>query len=288
MGVQLSSTDPFEIERIRESEMRHLEERFKHVLCHGANVLMTTGGVEKMALRFFVQRGVMGFRRVARGDMRRVARATGAQIETMPHSSRSRRCRSKSSMGVANLVYQDFLAGNDVTVIKGCGLWNSVTVLIRGNSEFAMDEVERSVHDALCVLKRTMECGAVVPGGGAVEASLFSFLGGCFLSNSPKERIAISTFGHSLLAIPMSFTGNSSFDSNSLVSELCLYHKISNSGLAEKLPILCYRMGIDIVQGCLGDSVEKGVYIPASCSTNMLGFATDAAITVIRIDEALH
>ena len=77
-----------------------------------------------------------------------------------------------SLLGYAKEVYEEAVGDNDYVFIKGVKNSSATTILIRGANEFMIAEVERSIHDALCVVKRTLESGNVVAGGGAVEMAL--------------------------------------------------------------------------------------------------------------------
>jgi T-complex protein 1 subunit alpha len=60
--------------------------------------------------------------------------------------------------------------------VKGPRQTGAASIILRGANEYMLDEMERSVHDALCVIKRTLESNRVVPGGGCVEAALSIYL----------------------------------------------------------------------------------------------------------------
>ena len=90
-----------------------------------------------------------------------------------------------------------------------------------------VDEMERSIHDSLCVVKRVLESNEVVPGGGAVEAALSIYLENFATSLSSREQLAIAEFAKSLLVIPKQLSVNAAKDSTDLVSKLRAYHNTS-------------------------------------------------------------
>merc|ERR1711862_210645 len=137
------------------------------------------------------------------------------------------------------------------------------------------------VHDALCALKRVMESNKVVPGGGAVEASLSIFLERFATSLGSREQLAIAEFSRALLAIPKTLAVNAAKDSSDLVAKLRAYH--NKAQIDPKRSNLRW-VGLDLVEGVVRDNVKAGVLEPALSKVKSLKFATEAAITILRID----
>jgi len=108
--------------------------------------------------------------------MRRIAKSTGATVITTMANTEGEETFETSALGTAGEVYEEAVGDNDFVYFKDPKKVNAVTVLVRGPNEMMTDECERSIHDALCVVKRTLESGKVVPGGGAVEIALGIYL----------------------------------------------------------------------------------------------------------------
>lgn len=161
---------------------------------------------------------------------------------------------------------------------------NSCSLILRGPNEYFLDEMERSLHDSLCVVKRVLESKKVVPGGGAVEAALSIYLESFATSISSREQLAIAEFAKSLLVIPKVLAVNAAKDATDLVAKLRAYHNSSQTN-PEHAPLKW--IGLDLVNGVVRDSVKAGVFEPAISKVKSLKFATEAAITILRIDDLI-
>ena len=145
--------------------------------------------------------------------------------------------------------------------------------------------MERSVHDALCVIKRVLESKQVVPGGGCVEAALSIYLENFATSVGSREQLAIAEFANSLLVIPKCLAVNAAKDSTDLVAKLRAYHNNSQTKPAEMDKLKYF--GLDLVEGKIRDNKAAGVFEPAISKIKCLKFATEAAITILRIDDMI-
>merc|ERR1719261_2303680 len=160
MGVQVVVTDVSKLEDIRKREADITKERIELLINAGANVILTTKGIDDMALKYFVEAGAIAVRRCKKEDLRRIAKLTGGTLMITLADMEG------------NETYDPSMLGHAEEVIEGGKTQRSCCCLLRGANMHMLDEVERSLHDALCAIKRTMESASVVPGGGSVEAAL--------------------------------------------------------------------------------------------------------------------
>merc|ERR1712072_1490213 len=116
---------------------------------------------------------------------------------------------------------------NDFVFIKGCSKSKAATILLRGANEFMLEEADRSVHDALCAVSRTLESNSVVPGGGAVEVALSLHLEDHARTFESYEQWAISEFAEALLTIPKTLASNAALDAIDLLAMLRARHHAS-------------------------------------------------------------
>lgn len=144
--------------------------------------------------------------------------------------------------------------------------------------------MERSIHDALCVTKRVLEGKKVVAGGGCVEAALSIYLENFATSLSSREQLAIAEFAKSLLVIPKTLAVNAAKDATDLVAKLRAYHNLSQTQ-AEYAHLKW--VGLDLIEGIVKDNKKAGVLEPAISKIKSLKFATEAAITILRIDDMI-
>jgi chaperonin GroEL (HSP60 family) len=176
LGVQITVEDPDQLEKIREREAGIVLERVEMILKSGANVILTTKGIDDMVLKTFVEKGAMAVRRCKKEDLRRIAKASGATlISTLSDLNGDEKFES-SYLGHAEEVVQERISDDECILVKGTKVHTSASIILRGANEYSLDEMERSVHDTLCAIKRTLESGSIVPGGGAVETALHIYL----------------------------------------------------------------------------------------------------------------
>lgn len=288
MGVQVLVTDPAELEKIRQRESDITRERIQKILDAGANVILTTKGIDDMCLKYFVEAGAIACRRVARDDMRRIARMTGATIVSTLADDEGNESFDSECLGSAEEVYEDSISDNDMILIRphSTAEARAATVLLRGANDYLLDEVDRSLHDAFCIVKRVLESGKVVPGGGAVECALSVHLESYATTLESREQLAIAEFADALLVIPKTLAVNAAKDAIELVAKLRAYHHAAQEAGQGKEHLADY--GLDLINGVVRNNVEAGVLEPMLSKVKMIQFATEAAITILRIDDLIR
>ncbi|CAL9065537.1 unnamed protein product [Musa banksii] len=296
MGVQVLVTDPRELEKIREREADITKERIQKLLKAGANVVLTTKGIDDMSLKacllnlhfsclYFVESGAIAVRRVRKDDLRHVAKATGATVVTTFADMEGEETFDLSLLGHADEVIEERIADDDVILIKGTKNSSAVSLILRGANDYMLDEMDRALHDALCIVKRTLESNMVVAGGGAVEAALSVYLEYLATTLGSREQLAIAEFAESLLVIPkVVLSVNAAKDATELVAKLQAYHHTAQTK-ADKQHLS--SMGLDLSKGIVRNNLEAGVIEPAMSKVKIIQFATEAAITILRIDDMI-
>ncbi|KOB78090.1 T-complex protein 1 subunit alpha, partial [Operophtera brumata] len=187
MGVQVLVNDPDKLEAIRNRELDITKERLQKIFATGVNVVLCSGGIDDLCLKYFVENGAMGVRRCKKTDLKRIAKATGATFLT----------------SLTNMEGQPVAR-------------TAASLILRGPTDAYCDEMERSAHDALCAVRRVLESGRLVAGGGAVEAALSIYL----------ENFATTL---ALLVIPKTLAVNAARDATDLVAKLRAYHNSSQT-----------------------------------------------------------
>lgn len=284
MGVQVLVSDPRELEKIRQREGDITKERIEKILKAGANVILTTKGIDDMALKYFVEAGAIAVRRVRKEDLRHVAKATGATIATTFADMEGEETFDSSFLGSADEVVEERIADDDVIMVKATKNTSSVSLILRGANDYMLDEMDRSLHDALSIVKRTLESNMVVAGGGAVEAALSVYLENLATTLGSREQLAIAEFAESLLIIPKVLAVNAAKDATELVAKLRAYHHTSQTK-ADKQHLS--SMGLDLSKGTIRNNLDAGVIEPAMSKVKIIQFATEAAITILRIDDMI-
>jgi len=284
MGVQVLVSDPGELEKIRDRESDITKERIQKILATGANVILTTGGIDDLCLKYFVEAGAMAVRRCKKADLKRIAKATGATFVTSLANIEGEESFEASFLGEADEVSQERISDDELILIKGTKARTASSIILRGPNDFYCDEMERSIHDSLCVVKRVLESKSVVVGGGAVEAALSIYLENFATGLASREQLAIADFAKSLLVIPKTLAVNAAQDSIDLVAKLRAYH---NSSQTKREHEQLKHCGLDLYDGLVRDNKKAGVFEPAISKVKSLKFATEAAITILRIDDMI-
>ncbi|CAN6329350.1 unnamed protein product [Urochloa humidicola] len=282
LGVQVLVTDPRELEKIRQRESDITKERIEKILKAGANVMLTTKGIDDMSLKYFVEAGAIAVRRVRKEDLCHVAKATGATMITTFADMEGEETFESSFLGHADEVVEERIADDDVILVKGTKNTSAVSIILRGANDFMLDEIDRSLHDALCIVKRTLESNMVV--AGAVEAALSVYLENLATTLGSREQLAIAEFAESLLIIPKVLSVNAAKDATELVAKLRAYHHTAQTN-ADKQHFS--SMGLDLSKGIIRNNLEYGVIEPAMSKVKIIQVATEAAITIMRIDDMI-
>ncbi|CAL0329901.1 unnamed protein product [Lupinus luteus] len=284
LGIQVLVNDPRELEKIRQREADMTKERIEKLLKAGANVVLTTKGIDDMALKYFVEAGAIAVRRVRKEDMRHVAKATGATMVSTFADMEGEETFEPSFLGTAEEVVEERISDDAVVMIKGTKNTSAVSLILRGANDYMLDEMDRALHDSLSIVKRTLESNTVVAGGGAVEAALSVYLEYLATTLGSREQLAIAEFAESLLIIPKVLAVNAAKDATELVAKLRAYHHTAQTKADKKK---LSRMGLDLYEGKVRDNLEAGVIEPAMSKIKIIQFATEAAITILRIDDMI-
>jgi len=284
MGVNIVIDDPAELEKVRQREMDITKEKIKKIIDAGTTVLFTSKGIDDFAMKYLVEAGIIGIRRVDKKDMRRIAKCTGAEIVLTMANMDGEEEFDPKFLGAAKEVVEQRVGDNEFIFIKGCSASKASTILLRGANEFMLEEAERSVHDALCAVSRTMEANAVCPGGGAVEVSVSLHLEDYARTFDSYEQWAIAEYAEALLTIPKTLAMNAALDAIDLLAALRVRHNASQKSEDQKKKDYKWY-GLDLTNGTVRNSVQAGVLEPLVSKLKSLKFATEAAITIIRIDD---
>jgi len=284
LGVQVVVDDPEKLDAIRQREADITKEKIQLILNAGANVILTTGGIDDMCLKYFVEAGALAVRRCKKEDLKRIARATGAAFVSSLSNLEGEESFDAAFLGTAEEVGQTRICDDELIIIKGTKAKPAASIILRGANDIYVDEMDRSVHDSLCAVKRVIESKTVVPGGGCVEAALSIYLENFATSLGSREQLAIAEFAQAMLVIPKTLVVNAAKDSTELVAKLRAFHNASQTIEAKR----AFKwIGLDLENGKCRDNKDAGVLEPAMSKIKSLKFATEAAITILRIDDMI-
>lgn len=276
------------MDKIRQREMDICKERCQKIIAAGANVVLCSRGIDDFALKYFVEAGVIAVRRVKKGDMRRIAQNSGAKVVVSLADMEGEETFDAECLGTCDLVEERKVGDWEYMFFEGMTKARSSTIIIRGANEYFLDEIERSIHDSLCVIKRVLESNSLVAGGGAVEVSLSIFLDDFARTLGTREQLAIAEFSEALLVIPKTLAMNAAKDATDLISKLRVFHNHGQRAPKEDTEKREYlNCGLDLMNGKVRNNLKAGVLEPAMSKVKSLKFATEAAITILRIDDLI-
>ncbi|CAH8491978.1 unnamed protein product [Schistosoma mattheei] len=284
LGVQVVVKDPAQLEAIRQREADITKERIQKILNAGANVILTTGGIDDLCMKYFVEVNAMAVRRCKKVDLKNMAKATGGQLIVSLADMEGDEVFDPTKLGNAEEVSQERICDDELIILRGPKVHPSASIILRGANDFYVDEMERSLHDALLVVKRVLESKRIVPGAGACETAVSIYLENYALTLSSREQLAIAEFARAMLSIPKQLAVNAGVDSTELVARLRSCHNSSQS----KPDQAHYKWwGLDLNSQYVADCKELGVFEPLVSKIKSLKFATEAAITILRIDDLI-
>lgn len=283
-GIQMIIEDTEELENMRATEVSQVVDKCNLILNTGANVVLTTGGVDEIAQQYLVERGILAVRRIEKKKLRFIARLTGGKIIGSFANFEAEESYDAADLGHCDRVEEQRVGDRDVIFIMGCSSTAAQTILLRGPNYYMLDEIERSLHDSLCVVKRVLESKRVVAGGGAVEAALSVYLEHVAETMASREQLAIAEFAQALLVIPKTLALNGAHDATDLVAQLRGFHNAAQSNASRKEWMY---IGLNLENGRCRNNLAAGVLEPAMSKIKSIKFATEAAITILRIDDSI-
>jgi len=270
MTAEIRINDPTQMQMFLEEENRMLKSMVEKLHSIGTNVVICQKGIDDMAQHFLAKHGILAVRRVKESDMTKLAKATGGRISSNLDDI------TEKDLGLSNLVHQKKVESDKWVFVEGCKNPHSITLLIRGGSQRVVDEVDRSIHDALMVVKDVIEKPAIVAGGGAPEALLAAFLRDWSESFDGRQQLAIKKFAEALEIIPLTIAENAGMDPiDTMVS---LRAKQSDGKKWS---------GINAKDGKVSDMLSLNIVEPVVVKEQIIKAATEAASMILRIDDVI-
>ena len=268
--AKINIDSPEQMEGFLKQEEGMLREMVDKIVAAGANVVLCEKGLDDMVQHFLARKEILAIRRIKKSDMEKLAKATGGKIVT------SLDAISSEDLGYANLVEERKIGDDKMTFVEGCKHPRAVTILIRGGTTRIVDEAERSLHDALCVVRDVVEEPKVVAGGGSPELEVSRVLRKYAETLPGREQLAVKGFAEALEAVPMTLTENAGLDPIDILSELRAGHE-----KGEKWA------GIEVNHGKVEDMAEAGVFEPLAVKKQIIRSATEASTMILKIDDVI-
>lgn len=261
---------PEQMKAFLDEEEKMLKDMVQKVKSSGANVLLCQKGIDDVAQHYLAKEGIAAIRRVSEKDMEKLAKSTGGKIITNIEDLKA------ENLGTADLFEERKIADDKMTFIEGCKNAKAVAILVRGGTERIVNEAERSIHDALCVVRDVVRDPRIVAGGGAPELEAAAQLKRWAEKLTGKEQLAVISYAEALEAIPMALAENSGIDPLDMLVELRSRHE-----KGEKWA------GVDVYEGKANDMSKINVYEPLAVKRQVVMSASEAASMILKIDDVI-
>lgn len=208
--------------------------------------------------------------RVPEEDLKRTMKACGGAVMTTTHDL------NDSVLGSCDLFEERQIGGERYNLFRGCPNAKTCTLILRGGAEQFLEETERSLHDAIMIVRRTIKNDAVVAGGGAIEMELSKIIRDYSRTIAGKEQLLIGALAKALEVIPRQLCDNAGFDATNILNKLRQKHAQGH----------CWY-GVDINKENITDNFEACVWEPAIIKINALTAAAEAACLILSVDETV-
>ena len=268
--AKINIESPEQMEAFLKQEEEMLRGMVDKIVATGANVVLCEKGIDDMAQHFLARKGILVARRIKKSDMEKLAKATGGKVITNMDDMKA------EDLGFASLVEERKIGDDKMTFVEGCKHPRAVTILIRGGTERIVDEAERSIHDALCVVRDVVEEPKIVAGGGAPELEISRVLRKYAETLPGREQLAVRSFSEALEMVPVTLTENAGLDPIDILSELRSRHEKTETWA-----------GIEVHSGKVQDMSKAGVFEPLSVKKQIVKSATEAASMILKIDDVI-
>jgi T-complex protein 1 subunit beta len=237
------------------------------ILAYGCDIFINRQLIYNYPEQLFADKGVMVIEHADFDGIERLAAVTGGEIYSTFDSP------EKAVLGTCEKVEEIMIGEDKVIKFSGCKNPKACTIVLRGASAHLLEEAERSLHDALCVICETVKSHNLVYGGGFTEMIMAKAVDELAKKEKGKESICIESFAKALRQIPTIICNNAGYDSSEIISNL---KKEINDGST--------TAGIDINKGAVGDMKEMGVFECLKVKEQALMSASEAAEMIIRVD----
>ena len=268
--AKINISNPNQIKTFMEEENTILKEMVEKIKSTNANVVLCQKGIDDIIQHYLAKAGILTVRRIKESDMSKLAKATGGRIVGSVNDL------SKNDLGLAKNVEEKLVEEDKWVFIEGCKNPKAVSLLVRGGSQRVIDEADRSIHDALMVVKDVVEKPLILHGGGAPEAYLALKLKEWSKSLSGREQLAVEKFAEALECIPITLAKNAGMSPIDTITQL---RAKQSSG--EKYA------GVDVDNGTVDDMEKSNIVEPIKVKEQVIKSATETANMILRIDHVI-
>merc|ERR1712070_787507 len=258
-------------QKIVDAEWDIIYDKLDKIVASGATVVLSKLAIGHLATQYFADRDIFCAGRVTDGDMMRVNKATGAAVQSTVNNL------IDEVMGECALFEEKQVGDERYNLFTGCSASKTATIVLRGGAEQFIQEAERSLHDAIMIVRRTLQQNVVVPGGGAIDMELSRALRQYAKTIPGKSQFFVNAFAKALEVIPRQLSQNAGFDATEILNKLRHAHAKGDP-----------NMGIDIENDVICNTWDRFIWEQAMVKKNALTAATEAACLILAIDETVR
>ena len=261
-----------EYQAIVDAEWSIIYNKLEAIVKTGAKVVLSKLPIGDLATQYFADRDIFCAGRVPKEDMQRVVEAVGGSIQSTVSDIDPAR-----HLGTCGLFEECQIGGERFNIFTECTGARTATVILRGGAEQMIAEIERSLHDAIMIVKRAIKNNEVVAGGGAIEMELSKILRGHARTIHGKQQMILSAYAKALEIVPRQLADNAGFDATDLLNQLRMQHAKGHTW-----------DGVDISTEGISNNMEKFVWEPALIKINALASSAEAARLILSVDETIR
>lgn len=269
--AKIEITSPEQMQAFLQQEEKMLKEMVEKVKNVKADVLVTQKGIDDVAQHYLAKAGIMAVRRVKKSDMEKLSRATGGKIVT------SLEDLNINDLGFAGLVEERKISGEQMIFVEKCKVPKSVTIFIRGGTQQAVDEAERSLADVIGAVSSAIENGRFVIGGGSIEIDIANSLRAYASDVGGREQLAVQKFADAIEIVPKTLSESAGMYPVDTLVELRSKHKGKDGSV----------YGVDIMNNSVSNMDKLGIYEPMMVKKQAIFSASEAAEIILRIDDMI-
>jgi len=271
--AKIQISDPMAMQKFLDEEEATLKKKVEKIKSVGANVVFCQKGVDDLVQHYLAKENIFASRRLKESDIEKIAKATGASIVGNLDQLES------SDLGSAETVEEKKVGDDNMTFITGCKNPKAVSIVIRGGTEHVIDEIERSLHDALRVVGVTLEDGKAIAGGGSSEIELSLRLKDYAASVGGREQLAIEAFAVAMEIVPWTLAENAGLDAIDVIIRLKSAHEGKSADAK--------YYGVDLSSVEPKNMLKEDVIEPLRVKTQAVKSATEVASMILRIDDVI-
>ena len=270
-NAEIRITDPSEYQSIVDAEWSIIYDKLHKIVESGAKIVLSKLPIGDLATQYFADRDVFCAGRVAADDLERVCAATGAVVQTSLNDL------SPAVVGECGQFEERQVGSERFNIFSQCPAAKTVSIVLRGGADQFIAESERSLHDAIMIVKRAVTHGSIVGGGGAIEMELSRHLRQYAKTITSKQQMVVAAYAKALEYIPRQVSENAGFDATDIVNQLRSRHAKGQQWY-----------GVDIENDGVCDTVESFVWEPTLVKEQALSAACEAACLILSVDETVR